>query len=158
MSLFPKYFQEVYDADMHEITSTPYDDSPAGFRLLYKYGRSNSAQWTRIQDQKEFVEALASFFVAAEMEISSSDIMEGLQHDVSEITTAIVMQIRTPEFLESAFYRMAVAHHTAPSKILWKIWIKLTKNPGHTPQGEPWIHLSAVTGDANKNLPKLEDG
>src|SRR5262249_53030936 len=34
--LFPKYFQEVYDADMHEVTVGPYDDSPAGFRLLYK--------------------------------------------------------------------------------------------------------------------------
>jgi hypothetical protein len=33
--LFKDYFQEVYDADMQEVTVGPFDDSPAGFRLLY---------------------------------------------------------------------------------------------------------------------------
>ena len=45
-ALFPQYFQEVYDADMHDVQVGPYDDSPAGFRLLFKYGRSNTSQWT----------------------------------------------------------------------------------------------------------------
>lgn len=139
MSLFPRYFQEVYDADMHEISATPYDDSPAGFRLLYKYGRSNTAQWSRIKDHKEFIEALASFFVAAEMEISASEVMEGLQHDVTEITTAIVMQVRTPEFLDSAFYRMAVAHHTQPIKDPLEHLDKIDK--------KPWAYTSGGTMD-----------
>lgn len=114
--LFPRYFQEVYDADMHEISVGPYDDSPAGFRLLYKYGRANTAQWTRIQTPAEFIDALASFFVSTEMEISTHPEMEGLESDLSDLTTAIVMQIRTPEFLETAFYRMAKAHKTRPIK------------------------------------------
>ena len=45
---FIDYFQEVYDPDLHDITAGPFDDSPAGFRLLYKHGRSNPSQWTRI--------------------------------------------------------------------------------------------------------------
>ena len=35
---FPEYFQEVYDADMHEVKAGPYNDSPAGFRLLIPAG------------------------------------------------------------------------------------------------------------------------
>ena len=45
----PEYFQEVYDADMHEdVEGSLYDDSPAGFRLLYKHGRRNPGTWTLI--------------------------------------------------------------------------------------------------------------
>lgn len=139
MSLFPRYFQEVYDADMHEISSTPYDDSPAGFRLLYKHGRSNSAQWNRIENANEFIDSLAAFFVAAEMEITSTEEMEGLQNEISEITTAIVLQVRTPEFLETAFQRMAKAHHTAPIKNPLEHLDKIDK--------KPWAYTSGGTMD-----------
>lgn len=111
-ALFPKYFQEVYDADMHDITAGPYDDSPAGFRLLYKYGRSNTSQWSRIKTPNEFIEDLASFFTATESEIVNAKNFEGLQSDLSDIITAIVTHVRTKEFLETAFYRMAAAHNT----------------------------------------------
>lgn len=108
--LFPKYFQEVYDADMHDITAGPYDDSPAGFRLLYKYGRSNTSQWTRIKTPNEFIEDLAAFFTATETEIVSIKSYEGMQTELSDIITAIVTHVRTKEFLETAFHRMAIAH------------------------------------------------
>lgn len=107
---FTRYFQEVYDADMHDVTTGPYDDSPAGFRLLYKYGRSNTSQWTLIKTPGQFIDSLASFFTAIEPEITSLDQLEGLQTDISEITTAVVSHVRTKEFLETAFYRMAAAH------------------------------------------------
>ncbi len=110
--LFPKYFQEVYDADMHDVTIGPYDDSPAGFRLLYKYGRSNTSQWTRIKTPNEFIEDLAAFFTATESEILGAKGFEGLESELSEIITAIVTHVRTKEFLETAFYRMAAAHQT----------------------------------------------
>ncbi len=110
--LFPRYFQEVYDADMHDVTTGPYDDSPAGFRLLYKFGRSNTAAWQRIYTPSQFVDTLASFFSTTEPEISSSDELSGMQDDFSEIVTAIISHIRTREFLETAFYRMASAHQT----------------------------------------------
>ena len=70
VELFKDYFQEVYDADMQEVTTGPFDDSPAGFRLLYKHGRSNTSQWTRIQNHHEFIDALAAFFVATEPQIA----------------------------------------------------------------------------------------
>lgn len=110
--LFPRYFQEVYDADMHDVTIGPYDDSPAGFRLLYKYGRSNTSQWSLIKTPSQFIDSLASFFTAIETELSTSDEFQGLQTDISEITTAVVSHVRTQEFLETAFYRMAAAHRS----------------------------------------------
>lgn len=58
---FIRYFQEIYDADMHDVTTGPFDDSPAGFRLLYKHGRSNTSLWTLIKTPNQFVDALASY-------------------------------------------------------------------------------------------------
>lgn len=135
--LFPKYFQEVYDPDMHEISIGPYDDSPAGFRLIYKHGRANTTQWTPIRTPSEFIEALASFFVSTEMEISTSSEMEGLENELSDLTTSIVMQIRTPEFLETAFYRMAKAHKTAPIKNPLENLDRIDK--------KPWAYTSGGT-------------
>jgi len=37
---FPQYFQEVYDPKMIDVDASQYDDSPAGFRLVYKHGRN----------------------------------------------------------------------------------------------------------------------
>lgn len=114
--LFPDYFQEVYDADMHEITANPYDDSPAGFRLIYKAGRSVTSQWLRISTPEEFIEALTSFFVAVEPTIAGEPELEGIEDEIGEITSAIISQIRTQEFLETAFDRMARAHRVSPIK------------------------------------------
>ena len=108
--MFPKYFQEIYDADMLEVTTGPYDDSPAGFRLLYKHGRENTAQWSRIQNHIQFTDSLAAFFTASETEIAGSPEMEGLEDDIGEITTVIVNHVRTKEFIETAFWRMAKIH------------------------------------------------
>lgn len=135
--LIPKFFQEVYDADMHEISVGPYDDSPAGFRLLYKHGRANTSQWTGIKTPKEFIEALASFFVSTETEIGMTPEMEGLDRELSDLTTAIVMQVRTPEFLETAFYRMARAHHVAPIKNPLENLDRIDK--------KPWAYTSGGT-------------
>lgn len=110
--LFPQYFQEIYDPEMLEINPGPYDDSPAGFRLLYKHGRSSTAQWTRIKNPSEFIDALASFFAATEREIYNAPEFEGIQQDLSDITTSVIMHVKSHEFLETAFYRMAAAHNT----------------------------------------------
>lgn len=135
--LFPRYFQEIYDADMHEVHAGIYDDSPAGFRLLYKHGRSNTSQWTRIKNPSEFVDALASFFNNTESEISAAPQLAGLESDVSEMITAMVSKIRTERFLETAFYRMARAHQTPliadPLKNLDKI------------EKKPWAYTSGGT-------------
>ena len=114
--LFPQYFQEVYDADMHEVSIGPYDDSPAGFRLLFKHGRTQTAQWTYIHHPQEFIQSLCSFFTASERELVHKEEFSDLEKELSDITTAIVTHIRTDEFLETAFYRMAAAHQTRPIK------------------------------------------
>jgi hypothetical protein len=127
--LFPEYFQEVYDADMHEVNVGPYDDSPAGFRLLYKHGRNNTAQWMRIKTPQEFVEALANFFTSTEREIASLDVLQGMETDVSDIVTAIVNHVRTQEFLETAFHRMAAAYHRPALKNPLEHLDKIDKKP-----------------------------
>jgi hypothetical protein len=136
-NLFPRYFQEVYDADMFDVSSGPYDDSPAGFRLLYKYGRSNTSQWSLIKNPNDFIECLATFFVNTETEIAASPAFQGIQNDLSEIVTAVVNHVRTKEFLETAFFRMAAAHQT-----------RAVKDPlEHLEQIEkkPWAYTSGGT-------------
>lgn len=129
LSLFRDYFQEVYDADMHDVVAGPFDDSPAGFRLLYKHGRSNTSQWTRIHTPTEFIESLSSFFIATEPHIAADDSLSGLDREFSDIVTAIVTHIKTPEFLDSAFHRMAAAHQTASIKDPLKHLERIEKKP-----------------------------
>ncbi len=135
--LFPNYFQEVYDADMHDVAAGPYNDSPAGFRLLYKHGRSNTSQWSYIHTPAEFIEALVSFFISTENEISASKEFEGLQKILSEAVTEIVTLVRTKEFLETAFYRMASAHKTPAIKNPLEHLDKIEK--------KPWAYTSGGT-------------
>lgn len=136
-ALFPTYFQEVYDADMHNVVSGPYDDSPAGFCLLYKYGRSNTSQWTYIKTPNEFIESLVAFFTVTENEIATSEDFEGLQTDLSEVVTAIVSHVRTKEFLETAFHRMAIAHQMPVIKDPLEHLDRIEK--------KPWAYTSGGT-------------
>lgn len=135
--LFPQYFQEVYDPDLHEVETGPFDDSPAGFRLLYKHGRANTSQWTKVTNPTEFQDALSNFFTSTEVEVAALPELEGLQSDISDIITSVVTQIKTKEFMESAFYRMAVAHKKPaiadPLENLEKI------------QAKPWAYISGGT-------------
>ncbi len=107
---FRDYFQEVYDAEIHDISSNPFDDSPAGFRLIFQHGRTNPSMWTHISSVQEFVEALVSFFTITEQEFSSAPQIKGVEGDFSLIITQLVTHVRSDAFLESAFYRMARAH------------------------------------------------
>ncbi len=109
VELFPNYFQEVYDADLHDVDTGPYDDSPAGFRLLFKHGRSNTALWTRIYNPTQYVESLSSFFTMTEPIIQNSPELEGFEEDLTQIVTAIVSHVKTLPFIESSLYRMAAS-------------------------------------------------
>ncbi len=133
-NLFPRYFQEVYDADIHEVTAGPYDDSPAGFRLLFKHGRSNTAQWTLIHNAVEFVDALTNFFNSTESELANAPEFKGIEADLSEIVTNIVSHVRSKEFLESAFHRMARAHNAPLVRDPLDNLDKVTK--------KPWVYTS----------------
>ncbi len=107
---FRDYFQEVYDPDIHDIASGPFDDSPAGFRLLYKHGRMQPSLWTKIYSLSEFIDALVSFFTLTEHELRSLPEIEGIEEEVSSLITQLVHHVRSDHFLESAFHRMSRAH------------------------------------------------
>ena len=95
---FGDFFQEVYDPEMVEVVSL-YDDSPAGFRLIYKHGRSAVSAWSLIRSEDEFIDALVDFVSAMERELE----FEG--PELSELTSAIIAHLRSPVFLESALNR-----------------------------------------------------
>ena len=137
LNLFKEYFQEVYDADMQEVQGSPFDDSPAGFRLLYKHGRSNTSQWTLIKNHNEYIEALVSFFSSTEPHIASILEERKLNQDLGDVVTAIINHVKTKEFLESAFYRMAVAHNVAPIKDPLDHLEHIEK--------KPWVYTSGGT-------------
>lgn len=139
--LFPRYFQEIYDPDILEVSSGPFDDSPAGFRLLYKYGRGSTAQWEAIHNHTEFIEALAGFFTATESELAKSEEMAGLEADLGEIISAIIAHVRSREFIETAFWRMAQAHNAPMIKDPLENLDKIEK--------KPWVYTS---GGALKTL------
>lgn len=134
---FKEYFQEIYDPDMHEVKTGPYDDSPAGFRLLYKHGRSSTASWTMIYTPAEYVEALTSFFVATEVELSYLPEINGLQLEVSELVTSAILLIKNKEFLEHSINRLALAYGTP-----------LIKDPLDHLESisrKPWVYISGGT-------------
>lgn len=131
---FREYFQELYDPSVQEVSVGPYDDAPAGFRLVYKHGRENSALWTYIETANEYVDSLAQFFQATEVEIGSLEEMQGLKEDFSLLVSAIIAHVRTPSFLESALSRMAKAHGET-----------LIANPLENlnrVRKKPWVYLS----------------
>lgn len=107
---FPEYFQEIYDAEMKEVQGSEYDDSPAGFRLIYKYGRSDASVWKLIYNGDEWVEALVDFFRAVEPAILALCESEGSKQDVGILTTEMLHYVRRSDFLVGALSRMKRSH------------------------------------------------
>jgi hypothetical protein len=124
MSLFASYFQEIYDPEMQDVTTGPYDDSPAGFRLLCKYGRANPALWSSIHNADEFLQALVGFFVATEPEIVHDPQFERLEKDLPYVVSAIVAHVKSRDFLPGALRRMTQRQRQAgePSAVPAKPW------------------------------------
>jgi hypothetical protein len=112
--LFPDYFQEVYDPSMHDVVVGPFDDSPAGFRLLYKHGRANPSLWTLIYTPDQFVQALIDFLVATEGALQADAEFLDIREEIGALVTDIIAHVRTREFLESAFARASVRHKGVP--------------------------------------------
>ena len=132
--LLKEYFQEIYDPDLHEVQTGPYDDSPAGFRLLYKHGRSNSALWTLIRSLDEWKDAIASFFSVTEQELLLLPELKYVEDDVRQIISHLVQHIRSDYFVETALMRYAAAYQVpcpkAPLQHLDQV------------QKKPWVYTS----------------
>ena len=126
---FPHFFQEVYDPEMQELRGTEYDDSPAGFRLLYKHGRAHVGSWTFIRDAEEWVQSLIDFFTRTEVEILTACEWESGKRALGLITTGIIHLVRTEDFLRSAFFRLAKAHNVPLKTVSIESLEKLEKKP-----------------------------
>lgn len=136
-TVFPQYFQEIYDPEMQEITNYSLDDSPAGFRLVYKHGRTHASIWTFIHSQKEWLQALRDFFLSIEASMKDRVSSEKEKELFSEIITAIVHYLNDPEFIKTAFLRMAKAHHITLRNIELEDVEKMEK--------KPWAYTSGGT-------------
>lgn len=113
IELFASYFQEVYDPEMHQVERSPYDDSPAGFRLLCKYGRANPSLWTPIDSADDFLDALVDFFVATEPEITHDPEFSRVKEDLPYIVSSMIGHLKAPGFLEGTLRRMGRAQGEA---------------------------------------------
>lgn len=107
---FPEYFQEIYDADLREGHIKEYEDSPAGFRLVYKHGRKNAFLWTMIYDEEEYRAALTDFFLLVEPQIAAESSWEHAAKTLSDITTFVIEHLNTKEFLETSKSRIIKAY------------------------------------------------
>ena len=141
LELFPRYFQEIYDAEMNDVGLSFYDDRPAGFRLVYKHGRMNTSQWTRIDTPQEYSDALSSFFVATESELSHMDELYGFEQEIGEWVTMLVNHVKTKEFLESAFQRVAIKNRSPLVKNPLDNLDKIDKKPWAYTSGGSLEHL-----------------
>jgi hypothetical protein len=130
---FPLYFQEIYDASMQEFKGEVYEDSPAGFRLVYKHGRSDPYLWTLIYDSEQYIDALIDFFNSTEREIAALCGWEGGEQEIFRLTSEIILHLRSASFLESACERVKEAHHKLPVQ---------AKTEG---EAKPWGYLSGGT-------------
>jgi len=134
---FPDYFQEIFDAEMHDVRGELYNDSPAGFRLVYKHGRPDPSLWTFIYTPEDYIEVLIDFFVSTEAAVAAELEWEEGRSEILHITSAIVSHLRTGRFIESALQRMAKAHRAAPVHAPLKAL--------HTIEKKPWAYISGGT-------------
>ncbi|MES2273008.1 MAG: hypothetical protein V4487_02315, partial [Chlamydiota bacterium] len=98
-----EYFQELFDPSLLGEEGHLYDDSMAGFRLVYKHGRTDASQWTPIYTAEEYIGCLRDFFSTIEADIQRPSSIDSQL--VSELTTALIQFIQDPEFLKSALER-----------------------------------------------------
>ncbi len=129
-SLFPEYFQEIYDPNMVEPHIQPHDDSLAGFRLVYKHGRMDPSQWTLIYNSEEYIDSLCDFFSSVEQRITAQISWEEGKKDISLITTKLLSFLRTDVFLKGALERISKAQAATAQRA--------------DPNRKPWAYLSGA--------------
>ena len=111
---FPQYFQEIYDAEMQEMEVTDYEDSPAGFRLVYKHGRRDASLWTMIHTEEQFINCLIDFFAFIEPQVIASCESKATEDDIKEVFSLIIIHLRTKDFIDTAYARAIQAHAGQP--------------------------------------------
>ncbi|HEV7736842.1 MAG TPA: hypothetical protein VGO47_05635, partial [Chlamydiales bacterium] len=123
--LIPESFQEIFDPSLAQNLAEMIDDSPAGFRLAHKHGRSVSSQWTFIRSAEEFIHALREFFEYSERELIAERPADKAW--IEQILTALIQFIQTEAFLDQAIQRTR-------------------QNPSvQDPGAKPWQYISGGT-------------
>lgn len=102
IEMFQEHFLEVFDAEAQYTNEALYEDSPAGFRLVYKHGRRDPSAWTFIQSEEEFFSALRHFFVAVEPQVAAECEWEEGVKELELLTTDLVHFIDTETFHKTA--------------------------------------------------------
>ena len=128
---FSEYFQEVYDPDMFEAKGEIYNDSPAGFRLFYKHGRTDPSTWTPICDEEGYRAALIDFILIIRPRLQEKCDFETGKELIEEITGAIIAHVRSDLFIRTAYLRLGAMH-------------KKTQR-GSTDVKTPWSYVSGGT-------------
>ena len=100
-------FQEVFDPAIAMSESMQFEDSPAGFRLMYKHGRSAAASWERIENEKQFIDVVYRFFESIEREFV---VEQSMKDRFTELVTDLMQFIRSDRFLEGAMLRSKENH------------------------------------------------
>lgn len=108
---FREQFQEVYDPDLRppdaqiageEVT----DDTPAGFRLVAKEGRSLATSWMRIEDGDHFIAILCRFFTDIETQFRTWPEVAEIESEFGQIITHVIQFVREEIFLKGALQRL----------------------------------------------------
>lgn len=151
----PNYFRSVYDAFIREFSGN-YQDVPAGFRILFTYGRSHPNTWEPIYSIEEFIHALTEFFTSIEGDLLAKHNVSGLEKETSILLHRIVSALHEPRFQEAAMERILKAYNCPIPQGIFQHLDQVT----HT----PWVYVSGGTvttlvGDYFENskpLVKLE--
>jgi len=120
--LLPSCFQEIFDPSLVQNIAEMIDDSPAGFRLVYKHGRSHSSQWSFIRSAEEFIQSVREFFEYGERELLAEHPIH--RDAIEDVSTHLIQSLQTEEFLQQSIERVR-------------------KNPSiHDPRALPWEYIS----------------
>jgi hypothetical protein len=107
-------FQEVFDPALGRRQES-LEDSPAGFRLLYKHGRTAAAGWERIENEAAFVDSVVRFFESLEREWA----VEGQYREFfTALMTELIQYIRSDDFIQGAL-RRAKENQTTKNGLPW---------------------------------------
>lgn len=161
---FPEYFQEIYDAEMYEVEADVYDDSPAGFRLVYKHGRVDAAAWSFIYNGEQFIDALVDFFRMTEGLISAVYDWDEGRRAIQDMTTQVILHVRSKQFLDSAIKRRNKPWAYVSGGLLPHLLKIYYRREGEFSEEAKWVEseqeLLIFFIDALKNLPfsVLEEG
>ncbi len=93
------HFQEVFDPSMSQDNSEILEDSPAGFRLVFKHGRSDPTVWTMIYNENQYRVALIDFFKQIEPDLIYKAAFPEAKKFISEVIDKVIQTIQGMQFL-----------------------------------------------------------